>query len=184
MLLAASSLLEGIGGLYFEDCNEAQQVTERSGNFIGGYATHAVDPESAERPLELIPETDFVERVLGGGATGLSSLPSGLGRTLPGGLQPVLEDRATANFELAVATSIYRVIGNLTGRGARAPLSPAGHTLLRPLSGGNNNEVDHSEYRRDRRRPRNQRLRLRRSELDPRSRSWTSDSDGRAHLVT
>jgi hypothetical protein len=120
VLLAASSLLEGIGGLYFEDCNEAQQVTERSGNFIGGYATHAVDPESAERPLELIPETDFVERVLGGGATGLSSLPSGLGRTLPGGLQPVLKDRATANCELAVATSIYCFLWNLTRRRARA----------------------------------------------------------------
>jgi hypothetical protein len=30
------------------------------------------------------------------------------------------------NSQFAVATSIYRVIGNLTGRGAQAPLSPTG----------------------------------------------------------
>ena len=49
VLLAASPLLERIGGLYFEDCNEAQQVTKRPSDFTGGYAAYAVDPENAER---------------------------------------------------------------------------------------------------------------------------------------
>jgi len=48
VLLAASPLLEGISGLYFEDCNEAQQVTKRPNDFTGGYAAYAVDPENAE----------------------------------------------------------------------------------------------------------------------------------------
>jgi hypothetical protein len=46
----ATGLQKCTGGLYFEDRNEAQQVTERPGNFTGGYAAYAVDPESAERP--------------------------------------------------------------------------------------------------------------------------------------
>ena len=49
VLLAASPLLEGIGGLYFEDCNEARQVTKRPTDFTGGYAAYAVDPDNAER---------------------------------------------------------------------------------------------------------------------------------------
>ncbi len=49
VLLAASPLLEGISGLYFEDCNEAQQVTKRPSDFTSGYAAYAVDPENAER---------------------------------------------------------------------------------------------------------------------------------------
>jgi hypothetical protein len=42
VLLAASPLLEGISGLYFEDCNEAQQLTKRPGDFTGGYAGYAL----------------------------------------------------------------------------------------------------------------------------------------------
>jgi NAD(P)-dependent dehydrogenase (short-subunit alcohol dehydrogenase family) len=49
VLLAASPLLEGISGRYFEDCNEAQQVTKRPTDFTGGYAPYAVDPGNAER---------------------------------------------------------------------------------------------------------------------------------------
>jgi NAD(P)-dependent dehydrogenase (short-subunit alcohol dehydrogenase family) len=46
VLLAASPLLDGIGGRYFEDCSEAapnEPGTRR------GYAAHAVDPEAAAR---------------------------------------------------------------------------------------------------------------------------------------
>jgi NAD(P)-dependent dehydrogenase (short-subunit alcohol dehydrogenase family) len=60
VLLAASPLLAGVGGLYFEDCNQAQLVTRRPIDFTGGYAAYAVDPANAERlwsvALELIGE--------------------------------------------------------------------------------------------------------------------------------
>ena len=49
VLLAASPLLKGVGGLYFEDCNEAMRVEKRPTDFTGGYAAYAVDPENAER---------------------------------------------------------------------------------------------------------------------------------------
>jgi len=49
VLLAASPLLDGISGLYFEDCNGAQQVTKRPRDFTGGYAGYALDLENAER---------------------------------------------------------------------------------------------------------------------------------------
>ncbi|MBI1214612.1 MAG: SDR family NAD(P)-dependent oxidoreductase [Alphaproteobacteria bacterium] len=52
VLLAASPLLDGIGGLYFEDCNEARQVAKRPTDFTGGYAPYALDPENAERLWE------------------------------------------------------------------------------------------------------------------------------------
>ena len=55
VLLAASELLEGIGGRYFEDCNEAQLVSRRPDNFTG-YAAYAVDPENAHRLWELARE--------------------------------------------------------------------------------------------------------------------------------
>jgi NAD(P)-dependent dehydrogenase (short-subunit alcohol dehydrogenase family) len=48
VLLAASPLLEGISGRYFEDCNEAQQVAKRSADFTG-HAAYAVDPANADR---------------------------------------------------------------------------------------------------------------------------------------
>lgn len=49
ILLAASPLLDGIGGRYFEDCNEATSVTSRPTDFSGGYAAYAMDGENAER---------------------------------------------------------------------------------------------------------------------------------------
>jgi NAD(P)-dependent dehydrogenase (short-subunit alcohol dehydrogenase family) len=52
VLLAASPLLEHISGRYFEDCNEAKQVTRRPEDFTG-CAVYAVDPGNAERLWEL-----------------------------------------------------------------------------------------------------------------------------------
>jgi NAD(P)-dependent dehydrogenase (short-subunit alcohol dehydrogenase family) len=49
VLLAASPLLDGIGGLYFEDCNEAPPIIRRPTDFSGGVAPYAVDPDNAER---------------------------------------------------------------------------------------------------------------------------------------
>src|SRR5436305_12303041 len=51
VLLAASPLVEGVSGRYFEDCNEAEVVPER-GNFFGGVAPYALDPDNAERLWE------------------------------------------------------------------------------------------------------------------------------------
>lgn len=49
VLLAASPLLAGIGGRYFEDCNEAAIVRRRPTDFSGGVAGYALDPENAAR---------------------------------------------------------------------------------------------------------------------------------------
>ena len=53
VLVATSPLLNGIGGRYFEDCNEA------GGNLPGtrtGVAAHAIDPEAASRLWEVSTE--------------------------------------------------------------------------------------------------------------------------------
>jgi NAD(P)-dependent dehydrogenase (short-subunit alcohol dehydrogenase family) len=52
VVLATSPQLEGIGGRYFEDCNEAETV-ERRGSGISGVAPYALDPGNAERLWEL-----------------------------------------------------------------------------------------------------------------------------------
>jgi hypothetical protein len=49
VLLAASPLLAGVGGRYFEDCNEAAVLTDRPAMFGGGVAPFALDPDNAER---------------------------------------------------------------------------------------------------------------------------------------
>ena len=49
VLLAASPLLERIGGLYFEDCNEAHRITQRPTDFSGGVAPYALDADNADR---------------------------------------------------------------------------------------------------------------------------------------
>jgi NAD(P)-dependent dehydrogenase (short-subunit alcohol dehydrogenase family) len=49
VLLAASPLLEGISGRYFEDCNEALPNPGTPGS---GVAAHALDPEAATRLWE------------------------------------------------------------------------------------------------------------------------------------
>jgi NAD(P)-dependent dehydrogenase (short-subunit alcohol dehydrogenase family) len=49
VLLAASPLVEGVAGRYFEDCNEAAVVDRRPEAGIGGVARYALDPANAER---------------------------------------------------------------------------------------------------------------------------------------
>ena len=48
VLLAASPLLDGVGGRYFEDCNEAAVVEHRPPDYRG-VASYALDPVLAER---------------------------------------------------------------------------------------------------------------------------------------
>jgi NAD(P)-dependent dehydrogenase (short-subunit alcohol dehydrogenase family) len=55
VLLAASPLLEGIGGRYFVDCNETEVVDRRSGT-LHGVARYAVDPAGAQRLWSLSQE--------------------------------------------------------------------------------------------------------------------------------
>ncbi|WP_101948574.1 SDR family NAD(P)-dependent oxidoreductase [Mycobacterium sp. 3519A] len=53
VLLAASPLLDGVGGRYFENCNEAELVSRRGAPGSGGVAPYALDPANAERLWEL-----------------------------------------------------------------------------------------------------------------------------------
>lgn len=48
-LLAASPLVDGVGGRYFENCNEARVVDRRGGPGKGGVAPYALDPANAAR---------------------------------------------------------------------------------------------------------------------------------------
>jgi len=48
VLLAASPLLDKVGGRYFEDCNEAATVARRPADYAG-VAWYALDPANAER---------------------------------------------------------------------------------------------------------------------------------------
>ncbi len=52
VLLAASPLLEDVGGRYFEDCNEAPLVTPGGAGGVRGVAPYALDPGNAERLWE------------------------------------------------------------------------------------------------------------------------------------
>jgi hypothetical protein len=49
VLVAASPLLLGVGGQYFEDCDEADFVSKRPTDFSGGVAPYALSAENAER---------------------------------------------------------------------------------------------------------------------------------------
>jgi len=51
VLLATTPLLEGIGGRYFVDCNEAVPVSRRTGD-MSGVAPYALDPDNAARLWE------------------------------------------------------------------------------------------------------------------------------------
>ncbi len=53
VLLAASPLVDGIGGRYFEDCNESPTVAQRPNDFSGGVAPYALDPDNAARLWEI-----------------------------------------------------------------------------------------------------------------------------------
>jgi NAD(P)-dependent dehydrogenase (short-subunit alcohol dehydrogenase family) len=51
VLLASSPLLEGVGGRYFEDCNEAAPAAS-TGDALQGVAPYAIDPDNADRLWE------------------------------------------------------------------------------------------------------------------------------------
>ena len=53
VLLAASPLVEGVGGRYFEDCNEGEVVERRPEPGVAGVAPYALDPANAERLWEV-----------------------------------------------------------------------------------------------------------------------------------
>jgi NAD(P)-dependent dehydrogenase (short-subunit alcohol dehydrogenase family) len=53
VLLATSPQLEGIGGRYFDDCNEAHVIHKREEATISGVAPYALDPDNAERLWEV-----------------------------------------------------------------------------------------------------------------------------------
>jgi NAD(P)-dependent dehydrogenase (short-subunit alcohol dehydrogenase family) len=54
VLVATSPQLEGVGGRYFEDCNEAEVVRERpAGSGLNGVAPYALDPANAARLWEV-----------------------------------------------------------------------------------------------------------------------------------
>ena len=53
MLAATSPLLDGVGGRYFEDCNEGELLTEVTADTPAGVAPYAVDSESADRLWEV-----------------------------------------------------------------------------------------------------------------------------------
>ena len=58
VLLAASPLVEGVGGRYFEDCNEAPVVERRPESGIGGVAAYAVDPRQRGAALGGLARAD------------------------------------------------------------------------------------------------------------------------------
>ena len=53
VLVAAARQLEGVGGRYFEDCNEAPVVEQISPETPRGVAAYAIDPANAERLWEV-----------------------------------------------------------------------------------------------------------------------------------
>jgi NAD(P)-dependent dehydrogenase (short-subunit alcohol dehydrogenase family) len=53
VLVATSPLLEGIGGRYFEDCNEAEPVDTSVETPDAGVAAYALDPDNARRLWDL-----------------------------------------------------------------------------------------------------------------------------------
>jgi NAD(P)-dependent dehydrogenase (short-subunit alcohol dehydrogenase family) len=53
VLVATSPELDGIGGRYFEDCNEAPVVEHPTESTASGVASYAVDPANAQRLWEL-----------------------------------------------------------------------------------------------------------------------------------
>jgi hypothetical protein len=60
VFLAASPLVAGVGGRYFEDSNEAMQVPDNNG-YRSGVAPYAPDPGNADR-LWSVSETMLVHR--------------------------------------------------------------------------------------------------------------------------
>jgi NAD(P)-dependent dehydrogenase (short-subunit alcohol dehydrogenase family) len=52
VLLATSPLLEGVGGRYFEDCNESEPAMPGAATGLRGVAPYALDPANAQRLWE------------------------------------------------------------------------------------------------------------------------------------
>jgi NAD(P)-dependent dehydrogenase (short-subunit alcohol dehydrogenase family) len=52
-LAAASPLMDGVTGIYLEDCNEAARVSKAPEGTAGGVAPYALDPANAKRLWEL-----------------------------------------------------------------------------------------------------------------------------------
>jgi NAD(P)-dependent dehydrogenase (short-subunit alcohol dehydrogenase family) len=69
VLVAASPALEGIGGRYFEDCNEAEVVSARPAGFGGGVAPYSLDPEAARRLWEVATDLAAVGPLLDAAAS-------------------------------------------------------------------------------------------------------------------
>jgi NAD(P)-dependent dehydrogenase (short-subunit alcohol dehydrogenase family) len=65
VLLAASPLMEGISGRYFEDLNEAEVIAERGGLGTKGVAAYALDTANAERLWDVSLELIDSQRSLG-----------------------------------------------------------------------------------------------------------------------
>jgi hypothetical protein len=60
VLVASSPQLEGVGGRYFEDCNEALVLDPNAPDTGGsGVAAYALDPNAATRLWEI--STDLVD---------------------------------------------------------------------------------------------------------------------------
>jgi len=53
VLVATSAQLEGIGGRYFEDCNEAAMIEEGFAEATAGVADYAIDADNAARLWEV-----------------------------------------------------------------------------------------------------------------------------------
>jgi NAD(P)-dependent dehydrogenase (short-subunit alcohol dehydrogenase family) len=53
VLIATYPALEGVGGRYFEDCNEAEVIHRREPTTLAGVAPYALDPTNAERLWEV-----------------------------------------------------------------------------------------------------------------------------------
>ncbi len=53
VLLATHPELDGVGGRYFEDCNEAEVIQRREPHTIAGVAPYALDPDNADRLWEI-----------------------------------------------------------------------------------------------------------------------------------
>jgi NAD(P)-dependent dehydrogenase (short-subunit alcohol dehydrogenase family) len=59
ILVATSALLDGVGGRYFEDCNEAEAIESDAADLSAhthGVAPYAIDPANAERLWEVSTE--------------------------------------------------------------------------------------------------------------------------------
>ena len=67
VLVAVSPLLAGVGGRYFEDCNEAPVLHARGDDQLHGVAWYALDPANAERLWEVTEQMLSAHPVAGTG---------------------------------------------------------------------------------------------------------------------